>query len=229
MSTTHTEIIMLLDRSGSMASIADDMIGGFNAFIAEQRSQGTDASVSLYQFDDRFTEVYVGKPIAEVGPLELHPRGMTALLDAIGRSVSETRARIAAKPAGERPGAVIFGIITDGLENASRELKHADVKKIIERQEAAEDWTFMYLGANQDAIEVGAGLGISRERSMTYDPRNVDAAMDAFAGSVSMLREHVAAGAPMVDARVAAAYSDEDRMAAMAGKRAKKPTGRPAR
>jgi uncharacterized protein with von Willebrand factor type A (vWA) domain len=215
MSTAHTEIVMLLDRSGSMSSIADDMVGGFNAFMDEQRSINSNATVSLYQFDDGFEQVYVDKPLTEVGHLQLVPRGRTALLDAIARSVAETRARIEAKPVTERPGTVVFGIITDGLENSSREVNHAAVKKLIERQEELDEWTFMYLGANQDAIEVGQGLGISRDRSMTYSPENADAAMRGMSASVSALRTARDEGLTIDAVRSAAAYSEESRAFAM--------------
>jgi hypothetical protein len=222
MSTAHTEIVMLLDRSGSMSSIADDMVGGFNAFMNEQRSTSPNATVSLYQFDDGFEQVYADKPLTEVGALQLAPRGRTALLDAIARSVAETRSRIEAKPAADRPGTVVFGIITDGLENSSKEVTHAAVKKLIERQEEVDEWTFMYLGANQDAIEVGHGLGISRDRSMTYSPENADAAMRGMSASVSALRVAHDEGLSMDAVRSAAAYSDKSRASAM-GAPARKP------
>ncbi|GER23607.1 hypothetical protein NCCP1664_21020 [Zafaria cholistanensis] len=215
MSKTRTDIVMLLDRSGSMASIADDMAGGFNAFIDEQRRSDPDGTVSLYQFDDKFTEVYVEKPLPEVGPLVLVPRGTTALLDSIGRSIAETRARIQAKPAAERPDTVVFGIITDGHENASREVTHAAARALIERQEEKDGWTFLYLGANQDAIEVGAGLGIARERSMTYAPDRVGDAMVAMSDSVHALRTARAQGMDIDAARGAATYSEAHREAAM--------------
>lgn len=217
MNTTHTEIIMLLDRSGSMSSIADDMAGGFNAFMDEQRESSPNANVSLYQFDHGFQEVYVAKPLADVGPLQLVPRGTTALLDAIARAVAETRSRLEAKPVSERPRTVVFGIITDGLENASTEVAHAAVKKLIERQEEIDEWTFMYLGANQDAIEVGRGLGIARERSMTYAPAQADAAMRGMSASVSALRLATDEGLDIHALRTAAAFSDASRDSAMNG------------
>lgn len=215
MSKTRTDIVMLLDRSGSMASIADDMIGGFNAFIAEQLRTDADGTVTLYQFDDGFTEVYVERPLADVESLALVPRGRTALLDSIGRSIAETRARLQAKPAAERPNTVVFGIITDGQENASREITHAAAKALIERQEEKDGWTFLYLGANQDALEVGAGLGIARERSMTYTPDRIGDAMAAMSDSVHALRTARAQGLDVDAARAAATYSEAHRDAAM--------------
>jgi hypothetical protein len=234
MSSAPTEIVMLLDRSGSMASIVDDMVGGFNAFMDEQRASNPNATVSLYQFDDGFETVYVERPLANVGSLRLVPRGRTALLDAIARSVAETRARIEAKPATERPDTVVFGIITDGHENASREVTHAAVKELIERQESVDEWTFMYLGANQDAIEVGQGLGIARERSMTYSTDRTQSAMRGMSASVAALRSARAEGLDMVSARAASEYSKDARAAATApsdpvasGRKSGDPTTKP--
>lgn len=106
---------------------------------------------------------------------------------------------------------MIVGIVTDGLENASREFGYADVKALIEQQEQVYGWTFMYLGANQDAIEVGARLGVARDRALTYAGPKVAAAMDAYSASVGTLRAAVAAGAPVEQARRRAAYSDQQR------------------
>ena len=208
---TYTDITMVLDRSGSMQSIKDDTIGGFDAFISEQRRLPGRCTVSLVQFDNVYEEVYTGRDLADVPSLTLVPRGSTAMLDAIGRAVNATGARLAAMPEDERPGTVIVGIMTDGLENASREFTYPMIKALIEQQEQVYGWTFMYMGANQDAIEVGASLGVARDRSLTYTGPNVAAAMGAYSASVGTIREAVAAGAPVEQARRRAAYSDEQR------------------
>ena len=208
---TYTDITMVLDRSGSMQSIKDDTIGGFDAFISEQRRLPGRCTVSLVQFDNLYEEVYTGRDLADVPSLTLVPRGSTAMLDAIGRAVNATGARLAAMPEDERPATVIVGIMTDGLENASREFTYPMVKALIEQQEQVYGWTFMYMGANQDAIEVGASLGVARDRSLTYAGPKVAAAMGAYSASVGTIREAVAAGAPVEQARRRAAYSDEQR------------------
>jgi hypothetical protein len=208
---TYTDITMVLDRSGSMQSIKDDTIGGFDAFISEQRRVPGRCTVSMVQFDNVYEEVYTGRDLADVPSLTLVPRGSTAMLDAIGRAVNATGARLAAMPENARPGTVIVGIMTDGLENASREFTYAMVKAMIEQQEHVYGWTFMYMGANQDAIEVGASLGVARDRSLTYAGPKVAAAMGAYSASVGTIREAVAAGAPVEQARRRAAYSDEQR------------------
>ena len=109
-----THLYFLLDRSGSMQSIRDDTIGGFNAFIADQRQHPGDCRVTLAQFDDRYEVVYTDRPIADVPALDLHPRGTTALLDAIGRLVTDAGASLASLPEDKRPGTVIVGIMIAG-------------------------------------------------------------------------------------------------------------------
>ena len=117
-------IAVLLDRSGSMSSIKTDTEGGFAAFIDQQRGLNRDVRVTLAQFDTEYDVVYADRPLADVPPLALEPRGATALYDAIGRLVSDVGAELAAQPEEERPGAVIVVVLTDGHENSSREWTH---------------------------------------------------------------------------------------------------------
>lgn len=197
---TLTHLYFLLDRSGSMQSIRSDTEGGYDAFIAEQRhSEGT-CLVTLAQFDDTYEVCYTDLPVEQVPPLQLMPRGMTALLDSIGRLVTEAGARLAALPEPERPATVVVGIMTDGLENASREWTHPAVKALVEQQSTGYGWQFLYLGADQDAIEVGASLGVRPERAMTYSRGNVREAMAATSANVAGYREQVASGRPVADA-----------------------------
>ena len=209
-----THLYFLLDRSGSMQSIKDDTEGGFNAFIEEQRSQSGQCRVTLAQFDDQYEEVYRDRPVADVPPLQLAPRGSTALLDSIGRLVGEAGQRLAALPEHERPGIVIVGIMTDGHENASRELTHPQVKAMIERQTKDYGWQFLYMGADQDAIEVGSSIGVAATNSMTYSRGRVAAAMAATSRNIGRTRSAVAAGVPMHEAASLIAFDDEQRAAA---------------
>ena len=110
-----THLYFLLDRSGSMNSIVEDTVGGFDAFIAEQRKTPGECRVTLAQFDDAYEEVYADHPIADVPSLVLQPRGTTALLDSVARIVLDAGKRLAALPEDQRPGTVIVGIMTDGL------------------------------------------------------------------------------------------------------------------
>lgn len=205
-----THIYFLLDRSGSMASICDDTIGGFNTFIAEQRKHSSECRVTLAQFDDRYELVYADRAIAEVPALHLQPRGMTALLDAIGRLVTDAGSRLARLPESERPGTVIVGIMTDGHENASREWTHSAVKALIQHQSEVYDWEFLYMGADQDAIEVGTGLGVAAARSVTYSRGSTAMAMSSTSAMVDRVRRAKAAGMSAKDV----GYSTEERAAA---------------
>ncbi len=210
----YTHIAFLLDRSGSMQSIKTDTQGGFDAYIAAQQADPGRCTVTLAQFDEQYEEVYAGKDIAAVPPLDLQPRGMTALHDSIAQLIHSTGAFLSALPEGQRPGTVLVGIMTDGLENASKEWTGATVKKLIEQQEGQYDWTFSYMGANQDAIEVGASMGIAAERSLTYGTGNVAEAMVAYSASSTNVRGAVAAGATVHAARRSAAYTPAQRAAA---------------
>ncbi len=165
---TLTHVYFLLDRSGSMQSIKTDTEGGFAAFIDEQRSAPGSCRVTLAQFDNSYEEVYADVAVADVAALDLQPRGATALLDAMGRLVTDAGARLADLAEDERPGTVIVAIMTDGHENASREWTHPAIKSLVEQQTAQYGWEFLYMGADQDAIEVGAALGVQRDHALTY-------------------------------------------------------------
>ncbi|SIQ12047.1 hypothetical protein SAMN05518682_1361 [Cellulosimicrobium aquatile] len=212
---TLTHLAMLLDRSGSMQTIKQATEQGFDLFLREQREAPGSCTVTLAQFDNEYEEVYTDLDVREAPPLDLRPRGMTALLDSIGRLVQTTALRIAQLPEDQRPGAVIVGIMTDGLENASKEYTHAAIKALVTEREETFGWTFLYMGANQDAIEVGASLGVKRERSLTYDTANVDQAYAATSRSMAGMRTAMAAGAPPAAARDQhAVYTEADRAAA---------------
>lgn len=192
---TLTHLYFLLDRSGSMQSIRTDTEGGFDAFIAEQRRLPGRCRVTLAQFDDRYEEVYADRDLADVPPLQLAPRGSTALLDALGRLIVEAGERLAALPEDQRPASVIVGVMTDGYENASREWTHARVKDLIEQQSRDYGWQFLYLGADQDAIEEGAKMGFAAGKSMTYSRGRAKESIAAMSGNIGRYRTAVAAGA----------------------------------
>lgn len=162
MKPNSAEIIFIIDRSGSMQSIAQDMRGGFANFIAEQRKLPGECRVTLTRFDNVYENVYSGMLISDVPPLELEPRGGTALLDAIGRTITETGARYAAMPESQRPSKVFVVIVTDGHENASREWSHAKVTAAIKHQRTNYAWEFVFMGASEDAIDVGMSMGIAQ-------------------------------------------------------------------
>jgi len=162
----NTEIIMVLDRSGSMNICSSDVVGGFNSFIEEQKNGKGNARVTLAQFDDLYEMVYDNQPIENVSKLDFHPRGSTALLDAIGKTILSSKDRIKKQRPG--PDVVIFVIITDGQENASREFSKEKIKGLIAECEQM-GWKFVYLGANQDAFSEAGQYGIAATGTMRYD------------------------------------------------------------
>ena len=155
--------------------------------------------------------VYAARPVTEVPPLHLIPRGTTALLDSIGRLVTTAGERLAALPEEARPGTVIVGIMTDGHENASHEWGFGAIRALIEQQTKVYSWEFLYMGADQDAIEVGARLGVSRDQSLTYDRHRVGSAMAAASGNISAMRAARSAGASPAAARQKLAFTEAQR------------------
>jgi uncharacterized protein YegL len=211
---TLTHIYFLLDRSGSMQSIRTETQAGFDAFVSEQRGAAGRCRVTLAQFDDQYDEVYAECDIADVPPLDLVPRGSTALLDSLGRLVVTAGERLAALSEPARPGSVIVGVMTDGYENASQDWTYARIKELIEQQTRDYGWQFMYLGADQDAIEEGAKMGFARADSLTYARGKADKAMAAASRKSRSYRDAVMAGATPMAAAQQSAFTDEEREAA---------------
>lgn len=185
-----TEIAVILDRSGSMASIREDMIGGFAHFFAEQRKVDAPCVASVYQFDNHFDVVFEEKPLAEIESLVLEPRGGTALLDAVGRAIGLIGRRLKAKPDADRPGSVVVLVITDGHENASGEFTRDQIKKMIEHQREKYDWQFAFLGANVDSFAEGRSMGFDGAAVMDYMPSGmgVNAMSDKLSKGVGAYR-----------------------------------------
>jgi hypothetical protein len=159
----------VLDRSGSMQDTASDTIGGYNKFLADQKALPGDCQMSLAQFDHEYEVRYEGKLLKDVPDLTSQtyvPRGQTALLDAVGRTINRTGERLGAMPEADRPEHVVFVIITDGLENHSREFTKAQIKEMIEHQTNAYKWHFVYLGANQDAFAEACAMGIKAANAL---------------------------------------------------------------
>lgn len=173
MNNNYAEIAFILDRSGSMASCQEAAIAGFNTFLKEQQETEGLAKVSLILFDDEYLVPVASLPVHEVLPLDSDsyiPRNTTALLDAIGQTIEELGARLAALTEKHRPGQVIVAILTDGLENASKRYSWSEVAERIKRQSEVYKWTFLFLGANQDAIATAAQLSIAAENTASYKP-----------------------------------------------------------
>lgn len=205
-----THIYFLLDRSGSMQSIKADTEGGFASFVEEQRTAVSgECRVTLAQFDQHYEVVYSDKPLAEVPPLELQPRGSTALLDAMGRLITDAGAALAALPEEQRPGTVVVAVMTDGHENASKEWTHPAIKALVEQQTSTYNWQFLYMGADQDAIEVGASIGVPADYAVTYGRGKAREAMAATSRKVAGLRAARVANPAAMAAGYTAAERDE--------------------
>lgn len=168
MKKNKSEIIIVLDRSGSMQSIRNDMESGFKSFLEEQKKVEGECYLSIYQFDGEFETVYEGVSIKDISGLSLSPRGSTALYDAICSAARLAGDRFAKMPEAERPETVIFMTITDGEENASRNNTVLDVKSVIEHQSSKYNWKFTFLGSNQDAVTKGREMGFEGGKSMSF-------------------------------------------------------------
>lgn len=158
-----TEIAYVLDRSGSMSPLVEDAIGGFNSFLAGQQAEPGRARFSLVLFDHEYLRVHDGADIQSIPRLDRTtyvPRGTTALLDAIGRTIDQLGARLAATPEADRPAKVIVAIFTDGLENASTDYSGTKIAEMIRHQQELYSWEFLFLAANQDAIASARAFSI---------------------------------------------------------------------
>jgi hypothetical protein len=203
-----TDITIILDRSGSMQSVKTDTIGGFNSFLEEQQKVSGEAALSLVQFDDQYEIVYIDKDINSADHLTettFQPRGMTALYDAIGRTVNAAGQRLANLSENERPNKVLLVIMTDGFENSSQEFNAARVSEMINHQRNNYKWEFMFIGANQDAVLSAREIGIPTQAALTYTA-NTAGTVAAF-GSVA---KKVAAYRQSNDA-ASLRFDDEDR------------------
>jgi len=163
MKENTVEIVAILDRSGSMSVGVEDVIGGFNIFVAEQKKVPGEAFMTLVQFDNEYKEDYIHLPLEQVPDLDSTtyvPRGSTALLDAIGRTFNAVGARLARLPEEERPEKVIVLIFTDGGENASREFRRHKVVEMIDLQRKKYSWEILFFGAGPEAFAEGNSLGL---------------------------------------------------------------------
>ncbi len=201
-----TDITLVVDRSGSMSQVQEDAEGGVNSFIAQQAKEPGEALLTLVQFDTDYEFVHRGVPIGDVPQYELVPRGMTALLDAVGRAINETGERLAKMKEEDRPGLVIFVVMTDGLENSSREFNKAQIKKMIERQQKEYGWQFTFLGANQDALAEASALGMDHGGAANFAVHKVAAAYAGTSAKVARMRRQSREGETVRND-----YTDEER------------------
>ena len=167
-----TEIVFILDRSGSMSGLEADTVGGFNAMIAKQKREPGEALISTVLFDDESVVIHDRVPVQNIAPMterDYYVRGCTALLDAIGGAIHHIGNVHKYARTEDVPEHTLFVITTDGMENASRRYDSERVKQMIERQKARHGWEFLFLGANIDAVETAGRFGIGADRAVNYN------------------------------------------------------------
>jgi len=177
------EIICVLDKSGSMQSVADDAVGGFNKFLEDQQAVG-DANLTLVWFDDGWEVGHEGS-IKNMGKLSGWPSGgMTALRDAIGKTFKHVQERFSR----EQPEKVIMAILTDGFENASKEFTQETIKFLITDHEKNYGWDVIFLAADQDAWATAQHFGIQKDNAINYASSNTRAGLESYTSAVSKAR-----------------------------------------
>ena len=169
MEKKHSELVFIMDRSGSMSGIASDMEGAMKEVISKQKDRDDEVLVTFIRFDSEYEEVFSEKSISEIDGFRLEPRNSTALLDAIGKTLNTVERRFNQKDEADRPERVLFVIVTDGGENSSQEFREkSQIFGMIEKAKRDYDWGFTFIGANQDAIGEGNSYGIARGSSLNY-------------------------------------------------------------
>lgn len=200
-----TDITLIVDRSGSMRSCASEAQNGINVFIKEQKEKVGNAIFSLMQFDVEHEYIFESLPISNVGRYKLEPRGMTALLDAVGKVITETGKRLENMNEEDRPGLVVIAIITDGEENASHNFTKDQIKEMIEHQQSVYNWQFTFLGANQDAFSEAGEIGIKGKTVANFSTNNIGKAFLNVSHNVTRMRTMSFAGKS-----VESFYTDEE-------------------
>ena len=188
-----TEVVFILDRSGSMGGLEADTIGGFNSMIEKQKKENGEAYISTVLFDDSTEVIHDRVPISQVEPMtdaQYYVKGCTALLDAIGGAIHHIGNVHKYAREEDKPEKTLFIITTDGMENASRIYSYRKVKKMVEEEKEKYGWEFLFLGANIDAIKVARRFGISSDRALNYESDEVGTALNfrVFSDTISAVR-----------------------------------------
>lgn len=204
--TVYTHITVVLDRTGSMETIRDDTIGGFNAFLGKQRKEPGKATLTLVQFDsqDPYEVLCRFSPLTEVEELTREsyvPRASTPLLDAMGRAINDLEKSLAGMKKAERPAKIVVVVVTDGQENASREFTKAQVEKMVKEKREKEDWQFVFLSADLAAIGEAMDLGFRLRSSLMFEKngQGSDAAWNALAMRTACYRGPMACSMEFLD------------------------------
>ena len=188
----YTALLIILDRSGSMSDIRDDMVGGLEQMLKQQAERPGMLTVDIVTFDSVIEHTHGFASPGDI-TIELVPRGSTALHDAMGLSINLFGQALAALPAHAQPSAVQVFVVTDGMENASHEYTAKMVRGLVESRSSADGWDFVFLGAGQDAVLTAQDLGIRPDKSMSYSKRghNVESLITAMGTQVSNARDRL--------------------------------------
>lgn len=201
----YTHLALVVDRSGSMADIADEVNGAITALLKEQAEQPGTIKVDVATFDSTVEFVHTDVAPADVAENLVDPRGMTALNDAIGLTIKRMGNKFQTMPEDQRPGHVIIVIATDGMENSSREYAASQIKQMVEEQTSKYQWTFVYLAANVDAFATGGGYGFGVGQTISVAGTGQSFA-SAYAGTSNLITR--------TRSGLSSEYTDEEREAA---------------
>ena len=205
-----TEIVFILDRSGSMSGLENDTIGGFNSMISKQKDEEGEALISTVLFDNETEVIHDRLPLDKIAPLtgkEYYVRGSTALLDAIGEAIHHISSIHKYAREEDVPEKTLFIITTDGMENSSRKYSYDKVKKMVEKKKAKNSWEFIFLGANIDAVSVANKFGVDKSRAVTYECDSAGTALN-----YKVMNKMVACARACGSAKEMAAAFDSDEM-----------------
>ena len=183
-----TDITVVLDRSGSMVDVVKDVVGGFNTFVEQQKQAKGSATFTLIQFDNEYEFVHKAIDIQKVPKLEFQPRGSTAILDAMGKAIVETGERLKNMAECDRPSKVIFVIITDGQENASKEYRKSQITEMIKLQREVYSWEFVFMSSSLDAVADAHDYGILRNSTTFYSPKMSTEAFHVMSCNMASMR-----------------------------------------
>ncbi len=171
MKNNLTELVFVIDKSGSMSGLEKDTIGGFNSMLEKQRKEDGEVSITTVLFDDKMQVLHDRADLAQIANLtvmDYQPGGCTALLDALGKTIKHINKVQKSLPEDECPEKTMFIITTDGQENSSHEYSYEKIKKMIKKKQEKKQWEFLFLGANMDAISAAADIGIKANRATNY-------------------------------------------------------------
>jgi uncharacterized protein YegL len=189
-----TELIFILDRSGSMSGLEEDTIGGFNSMLEKQKNEVGEAFVTTVLFDNNYELLHDRMNIKDIRSMtrkEYYVGGSTALLDALGTTINNIGKTLSETKEENRPEKIMFVIITDGMENSSHEFNHKKIKNMIEHQKSKYSWDFIFLGANIDAVETASSFGINEDRAVNFisDSRGTELNYKVLSEAVSSFRQ----------------------------------------